>query len=158
MHSDQDLYCWLTNSKFSPWYPQNDNWQIQNVWSIIPFKKFDMVRVNIGFHQFVLWILCLSVNVFYFFSIISTALMGTSLIFISFSLAALYNTNRTYLYMGGKSFLLLSHFLFPGHFFASGTLSGTQVQIQGCSRKIPGHVLFHISGDFKSEHHFVKSL
>lgn len=34
-------------------------------------------------------------------SIITTALMGTCLIFISFSLASLYNTNRTYLYMGG---------------------------------------------------------
>lgn len=34
-------------------------------------------------------------------SIIATALMGTSLIFISFSLAALYNRNRTFLYMGG---------------------------------------------------------
>lgn len=34
-------------------------------------------------------------------SIITTALMGTSLIFISFSVAALYNTNRTFLFMGG---------------------------------------------------------
>ncbi|KAL4217340.1 Bax inhibitor 1 [Mactra antiquata] len=34
-------------------------------------------------------------------SIISTALTGTCLIFVCFSLAALYNTNRAYLYMGG---------------------------------------------------------
>ena len=37
------------------------------------------------------------------FSIIATALMGTSLIFVSFTLASLYNRNRTFLYMGGKS-------------------------------------------------------
>lgn len=35
-------------------------------------------------------------------SIISTALMGTSLIFISFTFASLYNTDRKFLYMGGK--------------------------------------------------------
>ncbi|XP_033728667.1 probable Bax inhibitor 1 [Pecten maximus] len=34
-------------------------------------------------------------------SIIVTAFLGTLVIFISFLLAALYNTNRTYLYMGG---------------------------------------------------------
>lgn len=34
-------------------------------------------------------------------SIISTAFMATTVIFVSFSLAALYNTNRTFLYMGG---------------------------------------------------------
>ena len=39
----------------------------------------------------------------FLFSIISTALMGTCLIFISFSLAALYNTNRMFMYMGGKA-------------------------------------------------------
>jgi len=37
-------------------------------------------------------------------SIVVTALMGTCLIFISFSLAALYNTDRKFLYMGGKHF------------------------------------------------------
>ncbi|XP_045177822.1 bax inhibitor 1-like [Mercenaria mercenaria] len=41
-------------------------------------------------------------------SIITTALMGTCLIFISFSLAALYNTNRTYLYFGGMLLSALS--------------------------------------------------
>ncbi|XP_060599498.1 bax inhibitor 1-like [Ruditapes philippinarum] len=41
-------------------------------------------------------------------SIITTALLGTCLIFISFSLAALYNTNRTYLYLGGMLLSALS--------------------------------------------------
>ncbi|KAK6166575.1 hypothetical protein SNE40_023232 [Patella caerulea] len=45
-------------------------------------------------------------------SIIPTALLGTAAVFISFTLAALYNTNRTFLYLGGfimsgLSFLLL---------------------------------------------------
>ncbi|XP_050388582.1 bax inhibitor 1 [Patella vulgata] len=45
-------------------------------------------------------------------SIIPTALLGTAVVFISFTLAALYNTNRTFLYLGGfimsgLSFLLL---------------------------------------------------
>ncbi|KAH3826748.1 bax inhibitor 1-like [Dreissena polymorpha] len=39
-------------------------------------------------------------------SIIMTAFMGTCVVFIGFSLAALFNTNRTFLYMGG--FLLSS--------------------------------------------------
>lgn len=34
-------------------------------------------------------------------SIIATAFMATTVIFVSFSLAALYNTDRTFLYMGG---------------------------------------------------------
>ena len=49
-------------------------------------------------------------------SIISTAFMATTVIFVSFSLAALYNTDRTFLYMGGfllsgLSWLLLLGFM-----------------------------------------------
>ncbi|ESO90726.1 hypothetical protein LOTGIDRAFT_191852 [Lottia gigantea] len=46
-------------------------------------------------------------------SIIPSALLGTAVIFISFTLAALYNNNRTFLYLGGfilsgLSFLMVS--------------------------------------------------
>jgi len=41
-------------------------------------------------------------------SIIPTALLGTSVIFISFTIAALYNNNRTFLYMGGTLMSVLS--------------------------------------------------
>uniref|UniRef100_A0A194AM79 Putative bax inhibitor-1 protein n=1 Tax=Pinctada fucata TaxID=50426 RepID=A0A194AM79_PINFU len=49
-------------------------------------------------------------------SIITTAFMGTTVVFVSFSLAALYNTDRTFLFMGGMlmsglSWLLLAGFL-----------------------------------------------
>lgn len=47
-------------------------------------------------------------------SIIVTAFLGTSVIFISFSLAALYNTNRTYLYMGGFLLSTLSWLCLAG--------------------------------------------
>ncbi|XP_033728668.1 probable Bax inhibitor 1 [Pecten maximus] len=47
-------------------------------------------------------------------SIIVTALLGTSVIFISFSLAALYNTNRTFLYMGGFLLSTLSWLCLAG--------------------------------------------
>ncbi|OWF36025.1 probable Bax inhibitor 1 [Mizuhopecten yessoensis] len=47
-------------------------------------------------------------------SIIVTALMGTSVIFISFSLAALFNTNRTFLYMGGFLLSALSWLCLAG--------------------------------------------
>ncbi|XP_052814618.1 bax inhibitor 1-like [Mya arenaria] len=47
-------------------------------------------------------------------SIVMTALMGTSLIFVSFSLAALYNTNRTFLYMGGFLLSALSWMCLAG--------------------------------------------
>ncbi|KAK3590344.1 hypothetical protein CHS0354_025736 [Potamilus streckersoni] len=47
-------------------------------------------------------------------SIIITAFLGTSVIFISFSLAALYNQNRTFLYMGGFLLSALSWLVFMG--------------------------------------------
>lgn len=47
-------------------------------------------------------------------SIISTAFLGTSVIFISFSLAALYNTDRTFLYMGGFLMSGLTWLMFAG--------------------------------------------
>lgn len=47
-------------------------------------------------------------------SIIVTAFLGTSVIFISFSLAALFNTNRTFLYMGGFLMSALSWMCLAG--------------------------------------------
>ena len=46
MQSDQALYCWLINLKFSFWYPLYDNRQFQNWRWIIPFKKFSRLRVK----------------------------------------------------------------------------------------------------------------
>ncbi|PVD39307.1 hypothetical protein C0Q70_01936 [Pomacea canaliculata] len=58
-------------------------------------------------------------------SIIATALLGTAVVFISFSLAALYNNQRTYLYMGGFLMSALSWLLIlsiGNLFFASRLL------------------------------------
>jgi len=55
-------------------------------------------------------------------SIISTALMGTAVIFISFTLAALLSRNRTFLYMGGflmSSLMWLSFAALLNIFFGS---------------------------------------
>ncbi|XP_076449305.1 bax inhibitor 1-like [Babylonia areolata] len=51
---------------------------------------------------------CLRMAIYVDPSIIPTALLATSVIFISFTIAALFNTNRTFLYMGGLLMSTLS--------------------------------------------------
>lgn len=65
-------------------------------------------------------------------SIISTAFMASVVIFVSFSLAALYNTNRSFLYMGGFLLSALSWLLLLGFmniFFRSELIFDVYVHI-----------------------------
>lgn len=65
-------------------------------------------------------------------SIISTAFMASVVIFVSFSLAALYNTNRSFLYMGGFLLSGLSWLLLLGFmniFFRSELIFDVYVHI-----------------------------
>ncbi|KAL8599678.1 hypothetical protein ACOMHN_065606 [Nucella lapillus] len=68
---------------------------------------------------------CLKMAVFIDPSIIPTALLATSVIFISFTIAALLNQNRTFLYMGGMLMSTLSWLIvlsFANIFFGSRLL------------------------------------
>lgn len=96
--------CACTFNTFKDRLPIEKSWQnnfqthhllFVSAWIQDSHVLYVLAAVNV-------WSVCVTLWVLSACSIIPTALLGTSVIFISFTVAALLNNNRTFLYMGGK--------------------------------------------------------